>query len=291
MGGTWLLLTLSVLIGQASVPKDDAAAREAARVKRERLLPLYTSEAAEYTIYRDADRRDKVELRREPVYVWTNPLREDGQDGAVFVWTCRGRPEVIGCIFMSPTTRPRHVYHEFHSLALTVLDVKRSGRHAKTWTPLAPGVTVTAVAGAPSPSPSAPQRLAQMRALTREFTASTLDHKDRQWELRLLPQPLYRYESTDPNVLDGAVFAYVTSAGTDPEALLVLEARKPSGKDLPLWHYTISRFTDTELHVKHKDKEVFKAPLIPTSATEQDPKHRYRVWYDRTISTFDKAAP
>jgi hypothetical protein len=108
------------------------------------------------------------------------------------------------------------------------------------------------------------------------------------WELRLLPQPLYRYESADPDILDGAVFAFVTSAGTDPEALLVLEARKPSGKDLPVWHYAVSRFTDTELRVKHKDKEVFTAPLVPTSAPIQDPKHRYRVWYDRTVATFDQ---
>jgi hypothetical protein len=287
VGRTWLLLILSAVLGQAPVARDDATAREAARNKRERLLRLYTSEAAEYTMYREASRKDKLELQREPVYVWTNPLREDGQDGAVFVWTCRGRAEVIGCIFTSPTIQPRHVYHEFHSLALSVLDVQRSGAHAKSWTPLAPGVSVTPIAEEPPPLPSAAQRLAQMRRLTRDFTASTLDHKDRHWELRLLPQPLYRYESTDPDVLDGAVFAFVTSAGTDPEALLVIEARKPSGKDLPVWHFAAARFTDTELRVKHKGNEVFTAPLIPTSAPVQDSKHRYRVWYDRTVAPIE----
>jgi hypothetical protein len=189
--------------------------------------------------------------------------------------------------FTSPTTRPRHVYHEFHSLALSVLDVQRSGVHAKSWTPLAPGVSVTPIADELSPSPSAAQRLVQMRTLTRDFTASTLDHKDQHWELRLLPQPLYRYESTDPDVIDGAVFGFVTSAGTDPDALLVIEARKPSGKDLPVWCFAVARFTDTELRVKHKGNEVFTAPLIPTSARVQDSKHRYRVWYDRTIAAIE----
>ncbi len=126
-----------------------------------------------------------------------------------------------------------------------------------------------------------------MRTLTRDFTASTLDHKDRHWELRLLPQPLYRYESTDPDVLDGAVFAFVTSAGTDPEALLVIEARKPAGKDLPVWHFAAGRFTDTELRVKHKGNEVFTALLVLTDAPVQDSKHRYRVWYDRTIAAIE----
>ena len=75
------------------------------------------------------------------------------------------------------------------------------------------------------PADSAAQRLAQMRTLGRDFSASTHDDQDRRWELRVLSQPLYRYESTDPDVVDGAIFAFVTSAGTDPEALLVIEER------------------------------------------------------------------
>ena len=66
------------------------------------------------------------------------------------------------------------------------------------------------------PARSASQRLAQMRALTHDFSASTRDAKGRRWELRLLPQPLYRFKSTDPDVLDGALFAFVTSAGRTP---------------------------------------------------------------------------
>jgi hypothetical protein len=113
-------------------------------------------------------------------------------------------------------------------------------------------------------------RAAQMRTLSRDFTASTLDHKDRHWELRLLPQPVYRYESTDPDVLDGAVYAYVTSTGIDPEALLVLEARQMPGKDIAVCHYALARFTDSELRIRHKGKEIFTAPLLPADAPVQD---------------------
>ena len=114
--------------------------------------------------------------------------------------------------------------------------------------------------------------------------------KRARWELRLLPQPLYRYKSTDPDVLDGAVFAFVTSAGTDPEALLVLEARKPADKDRPVWHYAVARFTDLNLWVRHKGKEVFTAPLIPYDLPRQDPKHRYRVFHDRYIPPVEDQA-
>jgi hypothetical protein len=96
MSPAWLLIVLTTVPGQTPVAKDDAATQQAARAKRERLLEIYASEAAGYTIYRDASRKDKVELRPEPVYVWTNPVRSGGQDGAVYVWTCRGRAEVLG---------------------------------------------------------------------------------------------------------------------------------------------------------------------------------------------------
>ena len=65
--------------------------------------------------------------------------------------------------------------------------------------------------------------------IAREFSATTRDAQENRWELRLLSQPIYRYESTDPDVLDGALFAIVTSAGTDPEAILLIETRTPRG--------------------------------------------------------------
>ena len=129
-----------------------------------------------------------------------------------------------------------------------------------------------------------------MRTLTRDFSGSSRDREDRRWDLRLLPQPLYRYESTDPDVLDGALFAYVTSAGTDPEALLLFEARKPSPNDSAKWHYAIARFTDLQLSVRHKGDEVFTAPLIPVNSPDPDLKDRYRGFHDRDIpAVLDKA--
>jgi hypothetical protein len=52
-----------------------------------------------------------------------------------------------------------------------------------------------------------------------------------------LAQPLFRYESIDPDLVDGALFAFVTS--TDPEALLVIEARKPAPADDPVWEFAV----------------------------------------------------
>ena len=141
--------------------------------------------------------------------------------------------------------------------------------------------------------PAAPLRSgsSQMRTLAHDFSASTKDHDDRDWELRLLTQPLYRYQSTDPDVLDGAVFGFVTSAGTDLEALLVIEARKTAGNAEPAWHYAIARFTDLELWGRHKGKQVFHEPSIQYDAAVQDPQDRYRVFTDKHIPAVEETAP
>lgn len=260
----------------------------AARARREKTHEIYLKEALGYTIYRDASRAEKAELRREPVYIWTNIVRDGGQDGEVFIWTCRGRVEALGTFFSFPQEGSRNLAHELHSLSLAKLDVDRPGQY--DWHPQAPGIEPKPIAGAPKPGRTPAQRLSQMRALTREFSAGTNDREMRHWELRLLPQPLYRYESTDPDVLDGAVFCYVTSAGTDPEVLLILEARKSPGAAEPTWQYALARFTDLELTVKHKDKVLLKVPLIPPGAGDPDPIKRYRLFVDRQIPAVEVSA-
>ena len=81
-------------------------------------------------------------------------------------------------------------------------------------------------------------------------------------DLRLLPQPLYRYEPTnkDSQVIDGALFAYVWTGGPlDPEVFLVIEARRAaSGAS---WQFAPARFTNREATVKHKGNLVWRAEV------------------------------
>ena len=271
------LLVLPLLFALAG---DDP---EAAKAQRERLQKLLVGDALEYTIYRDAGRNEPIEFREQPIYVWTNPVRAAQQDGLVFVWTSRGRAEAVGTIFTATDGPMRGFAHEFHSLSMGTLYVDRRGTHTATWTPRGPGIELVPIEGAPAPAGTAAPRLGQMRALAREFSAATRDGRDNRYTLRLLSQPLYRYQSTDPEVLDGALFAFVTSAGTDPEALLVIEARKPKGRPTPVWHRALGRFTDLDLSVRHKGNEVFSAPLMHGDPLRMYPKQEYRLYSDRLV--------
>jgi hypothetical protein len=278
MNTAMTLIFLLAATGQQAVegaPKDQAA-----KAKSQRLLELHTSDAASYSIYRDTKRMQKLELRREPVYRWTNPTREGGQVGEVFVWSYRGRPEVVGSIFSHRTGDGRRcMCHELHSLSLEVLVVDREA--SEQWVPQAAGVDLKPLEGAPAPAPTAAQRLAQMRSLAREFSGRSLSDQGQTWELRLLPQPLYRYESTDPDVLDGALFTLVSSAGTDPEIILLLEARKSqSGHQ---WVFGAARFSDMNLWLNHKDKEVWSSIRSDDNTFNHDAKHRFRFYQDRFI--------
>jgi len=275
-------LTISILVFVATGQQASESNQkdESAKARSQQLLELHTNDAASYSIFRDTSRTEKLELRREPVYRWTNPTRVGGQVGEVFVWTYRGRPEVVGSIFSHPAENHQRVMcHELHSLSMAVLVVDRTA--SEQWAPQAAGVDLKPVEGAPLPAGTAGQRTAQVRSLAREFSGRSLSDAGQAWELRLLPQPLYRYESTDPDVIDGALFTLVSSAGTDPEIILALEARKtPSG---PRWVYGAARFSDMNLWLKHKNQEVWSSIRSEENTFYHDAKHRFRFYQDRII--------
>jgi hypothetical protein len=216
---------------------------------------VFRAMAADYEIGSDEEPSRKFSLRTTPVLRWSQPVR-GGDDGAVYVWLDRGRPAVIGSIFAWPRNDGlRVVVHEMH--AFTSAPMRAAYKGSDVWALEKPALEFKRASGAPAPAASAAQRLAQMRTLGREFTANSIDRDDREWELRLLAQPLYRYELKDhPELIDGAILAFVQ--GTDPEILLILEARRDGDKSY--WQYALARFSDFKLFVKFDGAEVWRVP-------------------------------
>jgi hypothetical protein len=250
----------------------------------QKMLPIYVKEASEYSITVETGSKTKkeLELKKEPVFEWTNPTRQGLQHGVVFLWLWEGRPSALGCIFSQPHDKPvgRQVIHEMHALDVEKLIVTRPNA-LNEWKPRA-GLERKELADAPVPAATPGARLLQMRRLAQEFTGHEVDREGKRWELRLLPAPLHRYPAAKSGVVDGALFTLVSNAGTDPEVLLLLEAREEGGK--ARWEYACGRFSDRDLYVQRNDKEVWSMVRSDTNTFNNDPQHTYRAYADKVVN-------
>jgi hypothetical protein len=156
--------------------------------------------------------------------------------------------------------------HEFDSLSREGKLIARD-KDRVIWSPKTAGVEFKEVPAAPKPAKSQTERLRQMKAIAERFKARMTgwrgDDTDQE-ELRLLPRALYRYDlksakEPDPNLLDGALFAYVM--GTDPEVVLILEASATAQE--PSWQYAFVRATSGGLEVKLGRDVVWTAEKAP----------------------------
>jgi hypothetical protein len=207
-----------------------------------------------------------------PVIRWRNVVR--GQEGAAImvVWAHNGRPVAMASIY--PWNGKMHL--EFDSLSRKNKLIARD-KDLVIWSPETVGVEFKDVPKAPKPAKTAPERLRQMKAIAECFKATMTgwqaDNSDQEI-LRLLPRPLFRYgltkaQAPDAKLLDGALFAYVL--GTDPEAVLVLEAIGTAEK--ADWQYAFARATSGGLEVKLDGVVVWTAGKAPPNRNPKLPHY------------------
>ena len=123
-----------------------------------------------------------------------------------------------------------------------------------------------------------------MKELARRFTAyeyyTEHYHPGQRYQLRLMPQPAYRYGNADGGPLDGAFF--VIAKGTNLEILLVIELQAP-GDTAAAWRYNCSRVTVAGLSVDLDGREVWKRDAIHIESTKaSDPYWVYGSPVTRT---------
>ncbi len=246
-----LLVLASVGVAQAQTSEKKDKAKPEPESQRW-LRDYYANEAAKYEFFVDEARTIPMTFVEKPIFRWK---QDNDWSGDVFVWTHQGRPQMVGCILASLVTAgTRSVAHEFHSLALQGLP--RTPMVANgSWKPEM-GLKLIPFDETAPPATSFALRLTQMRALARDFT-SVMKVDEKEWELRWLPQPIYRYSAPDAKVIDGGLFAYVWTRGTDPEMLLMLECRDE--KPQPRWYFAPVNFTSRPLRLTLKDREVWNS--------------------------------
>jgi hypothetical protein len=258
------------------------AADDGLEALAKKMLPIYIKEAAEYSIAVESAPNKELELKIEPVFEWSNPVRSGLQQGVCFLWLRDSRPAAFSSIFSQPDGKlpGRRIIHEFHALDAEKLLVSRPNA-LNEWKPRA-GLERKELADAGAPAATLGARLVQMRRLAQEFSGQNVDKEGMRWELRLLPAPLYRYPVAKTGVVDGALFTLVSTAGTDPEVLLLIEAREEGGK--MHWEYACGRFSDRDLHVQRKDKEVWSSIRSETDTHLHDTLHLYRLYGDKVMT-------
>jgi len=196
---------------------------------------------------------------------WANNVR-GSEDGMTVLYIHDGLPITAACVF----PLRGNIVHELGNIGRGGVVASRKETTDALWHPPKSGIDFATIPGAPTPEDSAANRLRQLKSLAEQFSAVMVgwdpDDGHRE-ELRLLPRPLFRYEPKQGDVIDGAVFAFVT--GTDPEALLLIEAVKEG--DGMKWQYGFARRTTAGLEGRHRDKLVWTAERRPDARDPRKP--------------------
>jgi hypothetical protein len=246
-------------VALADEPKDEKA-RAALSLENGR------TEVTKFAIRAPGPHGEEFRLQPKPVLHWSNQIR-GSLYGDVYIWTLKGRPEVVGSFLeFFPS---QHTEVELHSLSLAPLVAERPDQ--LSWNTSEPGVRLNPIPGAPPPAETPAQRLRQIRELAKDFTARQTARNGIDYEMRLLLQPLYRYEGIEGDLIDGALFAFVHAG--DPEVFLLIEARKVG--DHTEWQYALARFNSIFLAVSYKGHEVWSVQPIVPWAQVLDRQHPY----------------
>jgi hypothetical protein len=275
-----LLIAVTFLVAQTDSPKP-AEKADADKAQFERWQKYYRSVAAEYEMELATRPPTRLKLQSKPVLSYANPGGNGRSHGAIFVWTRDGRPEILGAIWSRQPEDTRTVIHEMHSLSTERLTATRNKK--VFWSPAVPGIEPFLIPGAPEPAATPALRLVQMRALLREFSATTVRGTvERQLQFR--PQPVYRFdESTVQH--DGAIF--VGFEDFDPELLMLIETR--ATENGPRWHAAFARFTNLPVSARHKEARVWSFEESAEEGAFGGPDKRFYVEFG--VEVVPAAAP
>jgi len=261
-----------------NVAQDPGAIDEKRLAKR--LEERFARQSKAYHFALDTDGKHPLERHDRPIMRWT----ADGNYGAVWIWTERGRPQLVGCIGAFQNNAGQlEGFYEFQLLSTKPIPATNIGNDYR-WEPSQGGPAPKPLADAPAPVATTRLRALQMRQLAREFSAD-MKSGEQIHHLRLSSTPLFEYQSRDDEAVEGALFSFLWDKGTDPELLLLIELRKTM--DGPRWFYVPARFTWRELTLRHGDTVLWQEEAQVESRTA---RHLRKPYVSCPVGTINLAA-
>jgi hypothetical protein len=183
-------------------------------------------------------------------------------DATLWVWTSEGRPVAFQKVEGNDHGGGQQWTICFTSLSEGMVNVKWPT--GPSFASRNPGVAFRPIPDAEIPSDSARLRTGQIKMLKEQFSAGFGFKADGKggpagWgEARILSKPLFEYSDPKAKMPWGAVFG-MSSTGTNPAALLLIEARPGAAGKLQ-WHYALARMTVISVRASFNDVEIWSEP-------------------------------
>jgi hypothetical protein len=204
----------------------------------------------------------------EPVFRFADEYHEV-PDATLWVWTREGRPLAFQKIEANAWAGNSDWSIIFATVAQQPLCVEWQG--GKTFHHNGTGAIFRPFPDGDPPAEGSRRREMQLRELKGRFRGRISPRGDADnAALRILPTPIYRYSERDTKRPLGAVYG-VTVTGTNPNLLLVIEAR-PDERAVERWHYAFARMSGTSGEIRLDDEIVWKF-AAETSGSLED-----RAW-------------
>jgi hypothetical protein len=249
--------------GARAADAEDDSEKQAAQARKE-LFTNWMRNFAESTVIRLAAENNQPELTAKlnpnPVFRYSDEERLI-PDATLWVWERDGRPVAFQKVEGNNQGSPKWTIC-FASLCEGLLKVQwttiRREYAART-----PGVTFKPIPKADPPPESARARTVQLRALKDRFSGRLGVNDEGQGgaETRTVSKPLFEYADPESKLPMGAIFG-MSSTGTNPDLLLLIEARR-DGEGPWRWEYATARMTSASVRIRLDDDEIRAEGFAP----------------------------
>jgi hypothetical protein len=236
------------------VPENSTPEGNDRKQQREESLKAMKRRVTEMVV-RTADGQTDAEMIATPLLRYSDEPRRIF-DATLWGWVADGR--LLAVCKIEHNDREGYALWStcFVSLAPRRIDAEWPG--GRRWSARKAGIELQTMNVAPAAAGSQASRLREMKEIATRFKATIVKPQNNREEMRLLPRPVFRYETPKGDLLDGAIFG-LTSNGTNPDGILVLELLERKGGG-PEWRFGFAGMTAGDLSVKLDDKEVWSKP-------------------------------